>query len=60
MYASDTKAIIDIRNHCSHEIDINENSIQKLLHGTKTYQQNKDLMKNQVILDHQQSHLMMK
>jgi abortive infection bacteriophage resistance protein len=45
MYNSDLKQIIEIRNHCSHNIEIDEKEIKMRLHGTKTYQRNISLMK---------------
>lgn len=49
MYDSDLKQILEIRNHCAHSISVDKKFIKMKLHGTKTYQRNKKLMKGMTL-----------
>ena len=49
MYDSDLRQIIEIRNHCAHNIVIDEKQIKMRLYGTQTYQRNIGLMKGKTL-----------
>lgn len=49
IYNLDVKQIIEIRNHCAHNVVIDNKFIKMKLHGTKTYQRNKESIKGKTL-----------